>query len=911
MQSTAATSKQSADPEPFPAKRLRAVAISSLILFGLYLSSRYNYLLFHSLVELFSIVVACGIFIIAWNSRRILDNNYLLFLGIAYLFIAFLDLIHTLAYKGMPIFQGYSPDLATQLWIAARYMEGLSLLAAPLFLSRRLSPGMAFGAYGLATFAVLASLFVWPVFPVCFIEGSGLTPFKKISEYVISVILLGALGVLFKRRDAFDSDVFRWLSASILFTIAGELAFTFYVSVFGLSNVVGHFCKLVSYFLIYKAIIQTGLKRPYSLLFRNLKQKETDLKKSEERFRRFLNELDDGAFETDDMGNLTYVNRAAAEIPGKAIDELLNRPFFPLFTVASQARAADVYKRSMQGEGIGETYELEFTNGAICQFKNSLLMGNDGKITGVFGIMRDVTRAKQAEQAIRESETKFRTLFDTSPQAIALTETQTGSLLDVNETLCRISGYEKKDLIGKTTTELGFYSPEDRDRFVADLKTKGRVDGLDMDFRIKDGAMVHARMFAVPIQIEGSPFILTSFFDMTEQRRLEVQLERSQRMESIATLTGGIAHDYNNLLTIILGNIALARESADKDPSTRISLQEAEQASLKMRDLTHQLMTLSKGGMSMRTPGPIQDVLEETARKILAGSSVDLVLNIPEVLDLVNHDSRQLAYAIENVVRNAVEASTEGGVMAVTAQNICIEANGRQTSLPLKEGCYVRISVQDEGPGIPEAIRDKIFDPYFSTKPRGTQKGMGLGLSIAYAVVRNHGGHIDVATALGKGTTVSMFLPAWEATAEDEATPSKGDALPLTAQQPDSVKRVLVMDDEIDILKVTRKILERMGCEVETVAEGAKAIQAYKQAMGDGRRFACVILDLTNKIGMGGLDALKGLIQIDPGVRAIVSSGYFNDPVMADFKTYGFQAAIPKPYRMADFERAVKEIFQT
>ncbi|MFO7599112.1 MAG: MASE3 domain-containing protein, partial [Candidatus Desulfacyla sp.] len=276
----------------FRAKRLGGLAVSAVILFGLYLSTLYSYLLFHTLVELFSIVVGCGIFIIAWNSRRLLDNNYLLFLGIAYLFVAFLDLIHTLAYKGMPVFQGYGADLPTQLWIAARYIQSLSLLIAPFFLRRRLRSAMAFGVYSLLTLLVLASLFLWPIFPSCFIEGRGLSPFKKISEYIISAILLAALAVLFRNRDEFDRDVFQWLSASIGITIVAELAFTFYVSVYGISNMVGHFCKLISFYLIYKAIIQTGLKKPYDLLFRNLRQ-------SEQRLSQIIDFLPDATFVID------------------------------------------------------------------------------------------------------------------------------------------------------------------------------------------------------------------------------------------------------------------------------------------------------------------------------------------------------------------------------------------------------------------------------------------------------------------------------------------------------------------------------------------------------------------------------------------------------------------------------------
>ena len=256
-----------------------SILVGILLLFGLYLTSLKSYLLFHSLAEIFSIVVACGIFMIAWNSRRFLDNNYLLFIGIAYLFIAALDFIHLLAYKGMGVFTSDEANLSTQLWIAARYLESLSLLIASFFIGRRLRVNVVLLGYTLVFILLIWSIFS-EIFPVCFVEGVGLTLFKKISEYVISLILYGSIAMLFKKRHDFDKGILRLLITSIIVTIVSELAFTFYVSVYGLSNLLGHYFKIISFYLIYKAIIETGLKRPYSLLFRDLKQREEELQEA-------------------------------------------------------------------------------------------------------------------------------------------------------------------------------------------------------------------------------------------------------------------------------------------------------------------------------------------------------------------------------------------------------------------------------------------------------------------------------------------------------------------------------------------------------------------------------------------------------------------------------------------------------
>lgn len=252
-------------------------ACVSLVLVGLSLTSFYSYVLFHSLAEVFSIVVAGTIFSLTWYSRRWLDNHAILLLGISSLFVGGVDLIHTLAYKGMGVFPGDNANLATQLWIAARSLQSVAFLLAPLYVTRRFKPHAGVLVCGVATAFLLGSIF-WGVFPDCYVEGVGLTPFKKVSEYVISLVLAASLVFLVRKRGAFEQDVLRWLVLSIALTIGGELAFTAYVSVYGLSNLVGHLFKILAFYLLYKAIVETGLARPYDLLFRELKQSEEALR---------------------------------------------------------------------------------------------------------------------------------------------------------------------------------------------------------------------------------------------------------------------------------------------------------------------------------------------------------------------------------------------------------------------------------------------------------------------------------------------------------------------------------------------------------------------------------------------------------------------------------------------------------
>jgi diguanylate cyclase (GGDEF)-like protein len=267
----------------------------AMVLIGLYLISLYSYLLFHSVAEIFSIVIGCCIFILTWNSRHRLDNGYLLLLGIAFLFVSVVDILHTLAYKGMGVFPGYDANLPTQLWIVARYIQGISLLVAPAFLRRTLNVNLVFGVYTVATIIVLVAIFA-DAFPVCYVEGFGLTQFKIISEYIIAIILLGALVLLFYHRADFDKKVLQWLIASLVLTVIAELAFTFYVSVYGLGNLIGHFLKFIAFFLIYIAVVEMGIEKPQRLLFINLQRKE-------EAFENALHEVERLAI-TDSLTNL-------------------------------------------------------------------------------------------------------------------------------------------------------------------------------------------------------------------------------------------------------------------------------------------------------------------------------------------------------------------------------------------------------------------------------------------------------------------------------------------------------------------------------------------------------------------------------------------------------------------------------
>lgn len=425
----------------FFSKRYLYFIAGILVFLGLYLASLYSYLLFHSLAEIFSIVVAYGIFMVAWNSRRFLDNHYFLFIGIAYLFVGGLDLIHTLAYKGMGVFEGYETNLPTQLWIAARYMGSLSLLLAPFFLRRRLKINYVFLGYALVTFLLLMSIFYWNIFPICFIEGVGLTPFKKISEYIISLILLASIALLLKHRREFDRTVLQWVVWSIMASIASELAFTFYTDPYGFFNLVGHFLKILSFYFIYKAIIVMGLTKPYDLLFRNLKQMEEALRKSRDELEirvqdrtkevREQSRVLDSFFKysitpfviLDKDFNFIRVNEAYAKACQREVSEFPGHNHFEFYPSDARQIFEQVVKTREPYHAIARPFTFpdhpEWGT-SYWDWILTPLLNDTGETEFLVFSLEDVTKRKRAEEALKAERQRFNNVLEILPAYLVL-----------------------------------------------------------------------------------------------------------------------------------------------------------------------------------------------------------------------------------------------------------------------------------------------------------------------------------------------------------------------------------------------------------------------------------------------------------------------------------------------------------
>ncbi|HSQ78704.1 MAG TPA: ATP-binding protein, partial [Nitrospirota bacterium] len=383
--------------------------------------------------------------------------------------------------------------------------------------------------------------------------------------------------------------------------------------------------------------------------------------------------------------------------------------------------------------------------------------------------------------------------------------------------------------------------------------------------------------------------------EIADREQMEEELLKAQKLESVSILAGGIAHDFNNLLSSILGNIGLAMLDIDPDHHAFKQLVGAEKASLRAQDLTRQLLTFSKGGAPVKKLTNIGELVKESASFALRGSRVNYEFSIDVDLKLVEVDEGQMSQVVHNLVINADHAMPEGGTIAIRCRNITDRAHG---VLPLREEGYVCISVEDRGVGVPKEHLAKIFDPYFTTK----QKGSGLGLATTYSIVKKHGGRITVESALGKGTTFHVYLPA-----------SRQTKLPEKAEEGavrTGTGTILVMDDEAEVRETTGNVLTRLGYNVVFASDGGEAVERYRQARDSGRVFDLVIMDLTVPGGLGGKEALKKLRELGPGVKAIVSSGYSNDPIMADFGKHGFNGVVTKPYRIKELSDEVYRVIK-
>jgi len=598
-------------------------------------------------------------------------------------------------------------------------------------------------------------------------------------------------------------------------------------------------------------------------------------------------------------GNMTYrfVNKGYERWFGmereafidKRVDELLDEKAFE--------RSFPFIKKALAGEEARFDGMAKLPDGSTKYFVNHLVpdISADGIVVGYFVLVSDITEHKRAEEALRESEERYRLLVEESPLGIALLSPK-GENLFLNDSFKNMFGYTLEDIPTGRDWFAKAYPDEElrksvKERWLDDLKTQkpGIVRSRIFDVTCKDGTIktIHFR----PVTMEdGKQFV--TYEDITDRRRLEEEQRRIHNLESLGVLAGGIAHDFNNVLTGVIGNLSLLEMLLEKEDEARTIAGETREAADRTKELTRQLMTFARGGAPVKETASIEELLVETAGISLRGSNTRPDYHFPTDLLPVNIDRGQMAQVIQNLVLNADQAMPQGDILTIAAENREVVAGD---PLPLMPGPYVKISVEDRGIGIPENVLGYIFDPYFSTK----QSGHGLGLAISHSIVTRHEGHIAVRSETGVGTTFEIYLPASKQAVVPAAAPPEPELARGTG-------RILLMDDEEMIHRTASRMLERLGYTVDSVYDGDEALRVYGNALETDNPYDAIIMDLTIPGGKGGKEAIAELRELDPRARAIVSSGYSNDPVMANYAEYGFCGMIEKPVYYRKLADAVK-----
>ncbi len=802
---------------------LRRAALPASVLLAaavLFAASRYNYLLFHSLVELFSVVVGFAVFILAWNTRRIQENHYLLFLGIALLFTGALELLHALAYKGLGVFPGHTANLATQLWIAFRYVLALSFLAAPLFLSRKLNVAGMVALYGLVVTALIAAIF-GGLFPDCFTAAGGLTPFKTYSEYAITLLFLAALGLLLRHRTSFDPRILRLMSGALLCAVAAELAFTEYVSVFGPANMIGHFCMLASVTFIYRAIVMTGVVDPSRLLFRTLKLSEQALKESEERLTWALQAGGGGAWDWDLTTGVAWWSPEQYELWGVPAGTVMR-----LENSIMNIHPGDRERiRAATDEAIARRtdYRCEFRLNHpdrgqrwMASFGRAVYDGT-GTPLRLLGISQDITERKQVEESLRRTrdelerdvEARTKELREAGEQVRVERE----RLYSVMETLPVYVVLLTADHL------VPFANRYFRERFGESggkhcyeyLYQRSEPCEICETYTVLQTGAPHHWEWAGPdgrnydiydypfTDTDGSKLILEMGIDVTERKDAERQLREVNRSldSRVMERTAELLAANETLRAARIASLNLMEDAIAARRELEASNKELEAFNYSIsHDLRAPLRII--GGFVKALEEDYGGELNEKAREYLARISkgtakmtrlIDELMQLlrvsrqrseRSVVDLSTLASSVVtalreenpARDVEVRVQSGLSASVDPVLMEIVFSNLIgnawkftsrtekalIEFGAMEPENGDTKGKTVYY-VKDNGVGFDPALVDKIFLPFHRLHSEKDFEGTGIGLAIVEKVIRVHGGKVWATGAVGKGATV-YFTPA-------------------------------------------------------------------------------------------------------------------------------------------------------
>ncbi len=615
---------------------------------------------------------------------------------------------------------------------------------------------------------------------------------------------------------------------------------------------------------------------------------------------------EDAIFSMSLDGKINSWNHGAQKLYGYTAEEVIGKLFPLIIPDQLQEQVYQNFRRLVQGELFEDKYTTRVhKDGSIIyvSIKYSLIRDSSGKIVEISAIHRDITDRVQYVEALTKERKLLMVTLNALTEGVIAMDSQDRIFL-INEAAANLTGYSQSEAINQ---------PIDQILYIIDDKTSEPLTQItsfstSQNHKISQNLILVTRnLNEVSISIHSSPIKASTsdncniigsvivFQDISEKQKIEQELFKTDKLESLGILAGGIAHDFNNLLAAILSNMQLAQMKYSRNEDIKKYLQDSVESTYRASDLTRQLLTFSRGGAPVKKTASLAELIRDTAEFVLRGSKVKASCKIPETLWPVEVDTGQISQVIYNLVINAKQAMPKGGIVKINAENISTGDNHR-----LNPGNYIKIAVKDRGVGIPKENLSKIFDPFFTTK----KEGSGLGLSTSYSIIKRHDGYLEVESEVGLGTTFWIYLPAL---AQTIVVPEGDKEIAITGDK----LKILLMDDEEIILNSVVEMLELYGHETISARDGAGTIEMYRQALEEGIPFDVVIMDLTVPGGMGGQEAIFHLRNIDPYIKAVVSSGYANDPIISDFERFGFSGVVIKPYKFDELIGVLNQVVQS
>jgi len=633
-----------------------------------------------------------------------------------------------------------------------------------------------------------------------------------------------------------------------------------------------------------------------------------------ENLRITLNSIGDAVIATDTEGRITRMNPIAETLTGWTTEASQGKPLLDVFNIVNAGTRQPAFNPVGHVLATGKTIGLAnhtiliAQGGEEYQIADSAapIRGRDGFTTGVVLVFRDVTEEYRMRDEMEQTHILLRAVVEQSHVPMLMATVEDSCIRLANQACLDFLGVPNREYLDQclhtlewdwkcTTPDGKTLSREEMPIFRA-LRGEA-THGMELILENQSGRIRHALVEGVPIRNREGELIagLVVFPDITERRLMEEERKKLQKMESIGTLAGGIAHDFNNILMGIFGGLELAKMSLPEEHESYKYIETAHQALERATHLTKQLLTFAKGGDPLFETFRLQRLMHDAVQLNLSGSNIKAEVRLADDLWPIYGDRGQISHVLANLIINAKQAMPDGGRVVITGKNV---AAGDEDALQF-EGDSVKITIRDEGVGISEKFLERIFDPYFSTK----QSGSGLGLAIVHSVITKHNGQIRVDSTPDIGTTFTLYLPA----DKQGECPQESGPTPVLS---DSVQkgRILVMDDEPMVREIAERMLGLLGYEAVGAEDGAQALEMYRQAQEECQAFLCVIMDLTIPGQMGGKEAVRRLLELDPSSKVIVASGYSTDPVMTAFRTFGFQGRLAKPFQLQELQRELSRV---